>query len=407
VTQSRADLGASPVDEKDNPTPEWIESLRSRFPTEDFVDRALTRKLRLRHGGPHRTQPPEVIVERLRGFLNQRITPGFDLTEVRPLAGGSSKEQYRFRLRWEDESGAPRDEQFVLRLQPAASIVETHRMREFQAMRSLGSAVPVPEVFWVDAEGDELGQPALISQFCSGVTKPPVEGQITGPHQHFGPKYRALLAPQFVRDLARISTFDWRDSDLSSLDKPTEGTNESLLWGLNCWERIWEEDSIEACPLITVATKWLRDNAPPVDHVSIVHGDYRGGNFLFRPDDGTITAQLDWELVHLGDRHEDLAHTISSAFMEPDESGRLLISGLCPLEEFLEEYERLSRLPVDRKRLAYYTIYDDWKFSIMCLATTTRCAMGMKTHQDILLNWVSAAAPVLLRHLHQELRKQM
>lgn len=36
----------------------------------------------------------------------------------------------------------------------------------------------------------------------------------------------------------------------------------------------------------------------------LVHGDYRTGNFL--EQGGRITAILDWELVHLGDPHEDL-----------------------------------------------------------------------------------------------------
>lgn len=73
------------------------------------------------------------------------------------------------------------------------------------------------------------------------------------------------------------------------------------------WHRAWEEDRVEALPLVTLAAQWLRDNAPSVDRISIVHGDYRVGNFLFDPKDGRFTAIMDWELVHFGDRHEDLA----------------------------------------------------------------------------------------------------
>jgi aminoglycoside phosphotransferase (APT) family kinase protein len=39
-----------------------------------------------------------------------------------------------------------------------------------------------------------------------------------------------------------------------------------------------------------------------------VHGDYRSGNFLLDEGSGRITATLDWESGHLGDRHADLAY---------------------------------------------------------------------------------------------------
>ncbi len=53
------------------------------------------------------------------------------------------------------------------------------------------------------------------------------------------------------------------------------------------------------------ADRWLQDNCPQPPRRTIVHGDYRIGNFI--EDKGRITAILDWELTHLGDPHEDLA----------------------------------------------------------------------------------------------------
>jgi aminoglycoside phosphotransferase (APT) family kinase protein len=392
------------MDAKQAPTESWIEAIRHRYPTERFVDLALTRKLK-RRGLPYSIPSVALVAERLDAFIARRLDTSFVVSDVKPLTGGSSKAQFSFRLNWEDKHRGACEESLVLRLQPGESIVETHRQREFEVMREMTGRVAVPRVRWVDPEGDEFGEPALISVFCQGVTRPPRDGQITGPHQNFGPQYRNWLAPQFMRDLALISSFDWRKAQLPSLDKPAEGTTEAVVLGINWQERVWAEDSVEECPLISVAARWLRANAPPVDHVSVVHGDYRGGNFLFRPEDGEITAQLDWELVHLGDRHEDLAHTLNPVFMEKDERGRLLVSGLCTREEFLEGYERQSGLPVDLKRLAYYDIFCNWRSSIMCLGTATRCALARKTHQDILLGWISTLAPIVMRNLHDALSK--
>ena len=58
-------------------------------------------------------------------------------------------------------------------------------------------------------------------------------------------------------------------------------------------------------PLADYGIRWLKAHQPEAPCVTIVHGDYRTGNFL--EVGGRITAILDWELVHLGDPHEDLA----------------------------------------------------------------------------------------------------
>ena len=218
-------------------------------------------------------------------------------------------------------------------------------------MAAVRAVIPVPAVHWCDPEGAELGQPALIASFCEGVTRPPREGAYT-PRQGFGPRYRALLGPQFVRYLAELAKFDWRSSEVSAFDPPPMHSSEGVIKAINWWQRVWEEDCVEPYPLMTIAAQWLRENAPPIDHVSFVHRDFRGGNFLFRPADGKITAVLDWELVHLGDRHEDLAYFFSPLFSEIDENGVELMGGLYPRDEFIRLYEALSGLPVDPVRLA-------------------------------------------------------
>jgi aminoglycoside phosphotransferase (APT) family kinase protein len=385
---------------KQSPSEEWIEALRARYPTERTVDAALTRKLRCRSGPPHRSQSVERIAERLSVFLGRRLPGPFTLTGVRALTGGSSKEQYFFQV---DRPGEP-STQYVLRLQPAESIVETHRLREFQAIRALQDVIPVPEACWVDPEGEELGQAALVTRFCAGVTRPPSAGAIERPRKGFGPEYRRLLAPQFVDALAKLGNFDWSSADLSAFDAPAAGTNEGVIAGINWWERVWEEDSVEPMPLMTLAAIWLRDHAPPIDRVSMVHGDFKGGNFLFMPDSGRVTAYLDWELVHLGDRHEDLAYFLKPMFREPDEEGALLVGGLMSREEFLSEYERLSAMSIDPARLAYYEVFVNWRSAVICLATAARCAIGQKTHQDVRVGWIGTASPQSLSELHAALQ---
>jgi aminoglycoside phosphotransferase (APT) family kinase protein len=260
----------------------------------------------------------------------------------------------------------------------------------------LKGTIPVPDVHWLDEDGTELGQPALISSFCEGVARPPSEGLITGPTGGFGARFRGLLAPQFVRYLAALGTFDWSRADLGSLDKPKVGSNEAVIWAINWWQRVWEEDALESVPMMTAAAHWLRENAPPVDRISLVHADYKGGNFLFLPDTGRFTAILDWELAHLGDRHEDLALVLDPLYGERDDDGTILAAGLLPAETFLSEYERLSGLPVDRARIHYYRVFTSWRSAVISGATASRCATGAKTHADLLLACVASCCwPVM------------
>jgi aminoglycoside phosphotransferase (APT) family kinase protein len=260
---------------------------------------------------------------------------------------------------------------------------------------------------WIDSEGEVFGQPGMISSFCEGVARPPTEGLITTSTAGYGARYRKLLAPAFVGNLAKYHTFDWSKAELDSLDVPTAGTNEGVIWAINWWARVWEEDSLEANPLITVVTQWLRDNAPPIDHISLVHADYKGGNFLFDPKTAAVTAVLDWELVHLGDRHEDLSFALLPLNAEVDEAGETMVCGLCSKEYFLGEYQRLSGLSVDPKRLHYYQVFTAWRSAIISMSTAARCALDHKTHNSVLLCYSAYAASPLIAYFHTLLKEEL
>lgn len=75
-----------------------------------------------------------------------------------------------------------------------------------------------------------------------------------------------------------------------------------------------------------------------------------------------------------------------NAYRHRSEDGKdELMSGFLPLSQYLEEYERLSGLPVDRKRLQYYRVLVSYMSVVTCGATGYRFALGGKTHQDIVV----------------------
>lgn len=400
---SMLDAAAVRGDAKQTPTEAWIAEVRARFPTERTVDDALTRKLRNRSGPPFRPSSLDEVAAQLRAFFDDHV-PGARVSDVAPLGGGASKEQYRFALAEPGQDAAT----YVLRREPPESVVETHRLREYEVMNAVLGEIPVPPARWVDPDGRWFGRPALISGFVSGITKPPgATGNVTGLGTGFAPEWQERLGPQFIELLARIHMFDWRSASLGAFDVPEAGSTGGVLATINWWDRVWEEDSIEPLPVIRLAAQWLRANAPPIDRITIVHHDFRPGNFLFDPDTGAVTAVLDWELAHLGDYHEDIAWSLQEGYGYRDEQGRFIVCGLIDRETFLERYEALTGFPVDRDKIDYYMIMNTWKSAIIVLATGIRCVAGGKSHQDILLSWLAGFGHVCIDALTRLLQEKL
>lgn len=390
-----------PTIDKDRPSPAWIAALRSRYRTETEIDRVLTRRMQRRAGPGYSPLPLDTLVRGVESLLRSRIGDDFRVAQARWLSGGASKLQMAFNLSW-DRPGVGREETpMVLRMEPAESIVETSRLREFQLIKAFQGVVPVPPVFWCDAGGEHLPYPALVYGFASGVTKPSAAASgVSGLGTHLPPPLRTELAPQFVEHLARIHTFDHAAADLSAFEAPQTGTTQCAEWGVNWWERVWEEDSDEDIPLMRVCAGWLRRNMPVLDRAGIVHADYRLGNFLFTEEDGRISAWLDWELGRIGDRHQDLAWTTSRAFGHLAEDGRTFLTcGLMPETQFLEAYEQASGLKVNPRTVHWYKVYNDYMMATLLLATGYRIAHGGKTHQDVLVTWLMGIGYMLLEEM--------
>jgi aminoglycoside phosphotransferase (APT) family kinase protein len=293
-------------------------------------------------------------------------------------------------------------------MEPAASVTESSRRREFEVLRAVGGTLSVPHAYWVDPDAEHLPYPAMICGFATGTAKPSSDpGKVTGLGQNYGPELRAKLAPQFVDLLAKLHRMEiGPEPSLASFRRPVLGSNESVIGQVNAFRRIWEEDRLEDEPMMAVVYKWLIRNAPPIDHISVVHGDYRSGNFLFDEDSGEITVWLDWEGASLGDRHQDLTYAALPIFQHYAEDGMTaLVSGMMPEEALYEAYVAASGLSVDPVRLQYFSVFNRYSVCVLLLAAAARSAACLATHQDILLNHVSAMGYLALSELGRYFRE--
>ena len=378
---------------RDRPDEGFIARMRSRFPTEREFDQMLTRKARQR-SLPRRTATTlKDFAACLDAFLRDHVEGQFEVSRLRWMSGGGSKIQLAFALNWDDPEAGRTNTDMVIRMEPQESLNATSRLRESQLLRAFAGTLPVPRVYWVDDEGRWFPEPSLIYAFAHGVTKPSaIEGKAGGVASDFGPRLRPLLGAQFVDHLATMHSFDFGDAELGAFDVPKLGSTESALWQLNRARRVWEEDRGEELPLLEIAANWLERNLPTLDRVSVLHGDYRAGNFLFDEPTGKITAWLDWERGYLGDRHRDLAWITIPQFGhytdDADNGTTYLVSGLVPLAEFYARYEAKSGLKVDPVKLRYYRIMNNYQLVASTLGTAYRVARLGRSHQDVLLTWI-------------------
>ena len=336
--------------------------------------------------GGYKPREAQDVAERLGHLLGALGVAGH-ARNVRRMGGGASKEQFLFEL--VDPSGSA--ERLVLRMDPLEGIVETSREREAEVISALAGIVPMPSVAFVDADGRHMGQPAMVTRFVRGDTKP--RDAVAGPPGVgivIGEQASAALIPQYIDNLVTIHGFDYASAALPSYAVPRAGTNQAALWQLNFWERVLEDDRTEASPLLTYVACWLRERAPVCAEPVLLHGDYRLGNFMFDQDTLEMTAILDWELAHIGDFHEDVAYSLEPLFCSRDAQGQPLIASMMPVRGFLDAYAERSGRVIDPAVLHWYQVLNSFKLSAMNFASAVRAARDGTNHQSAFLGFLSA-----------------
>ncbi len=357
---------------------------------EPKVEEALRRKRSSRGTAVQEPIELSVIGDRLDRFLASRIEGAHVIRDLRRLPGGASKEQFVFTLDWTVD-GESREERMVLRMDPLGSPVESARSREADVLRIVGEAVPVPTLYWSTDDDAELGAPALVSQLIEGVAGP-ADAPMTasGLGVTYGPRLRPILAEQFVRHLAELHRLDWEHHPMEAFERPRPGTTDAVDWRLAAIDRAWDDDAFEPHPTVAMTREWLWRNRPVVDRVSVVHGDYRNGNFLFEESTGRITGILDWELTYLGDRHHDLAYAMMEGWGERDpETGAFYCAALVPREDLIARYEAISGLSVDPVRLDYYLVLNMYWAVVAMVASLPRNAAERLTHLEVMGNFLT------------------
>jgi aminoglycoside phosphotransferase (APT) family kinase protein len=143
----------------------------------------------------------------------------------------------------------------------------------------------------------------------------------------------------------------------------------------------------EARPALEYVLNWLVDNDPGSHEVTLVHGDFRTGNYLVA--DGHLSAILDWEFAHWGDPHEDVGWFCAKCwrFANPD----LEAGGIAQRSALLEGYRSIGGNRLDEGQLPYWEILAAAKWAAIAVLQGDRYRLGGEASIELALTGLMAS----------------
>ena len=311
----------------------------------------------------------ESLTTRLRAYLASRWphVDALDVRDVRQIPGGASRETFSIELAYR-EDGRDVVQRVILRRDPASSLIDTERALEYRTYAAIHPTdVPVPRPILLEEDPRHLDRPFSLMEEIPGCE--------TAIQQFTTPHYAPLRQ--------KIGHAKWTIlGRLAALDPLALGANEFMevpsrqtcaRRELDYWAGVIAKDAMSPQPVAEATVRWLRRQMPPPAwKMSLVHGDFRSGNFLYDRQ-GTIRGVLDWEMAHLGDPLEDLAWSLDPLWGWPE---RHLAGGLLPPDEAIRIWEAASGLEVDRQAFRWWQVFASLKALAIWISSTEDFANG-------------------------------
>lgn len=319
------------------------------------------------------------ISTRFAAYLQHRMPAASNVvvSGLSRIYGGASRETYRLQATWE-EGGAKVERPLILRRDPVASLIETERDIEYNAYVAFHpTGLPVPEPLFLETDLKWLDRPFFVMEQITGAA--------AGSAFNADPygEHRERVGEQFWTHLGKIASADPKVIGFAdNLDAVAPA--DSWKRELDKWEKVIDEDELCPQPIARAGIRWLRRNPPPpAQKISVVHGDYRTGNFLFN-DEGNVTAILDWEMCHLGDPLEDIGWALSRLWSVEEDSRP---GGMIDREDALRIWQEASGLKIDAKALLWWEIFNTVKGLAIWISAAKEYESG--TSRDPILAFAS------------------
>ena len=276
-----------------------------------------------------------------------------EVTGVRPLPGGASRESWDVRVRMAGDARRPVAERRLILLRDVgrARYPDKNVAVEAAAMTAARLAgVPVAEVYDYgagDEPGDEqgaLGQAYLLMERLDGETIP-----------------RRLL-----RDEAYAAARPGLARRLGEVLARIHQVNPDSVPGLPRLDALGQvtglyEAFAEPRPALEIGLRWLAGHRPAPAADALVHGDFRTGNLMIGADG--LHGVLDWELAHRGDPRQDLGWLCTKAWRFGSASP---VGGFGARADLMAGYAAGGGTPPDEETQRWWELYGTVRWALLC-----------------------------------------
>lgn len=275
---------------------------------------------------------------------------GEEVSSLVRLSGGASRETWSFDAIGPDGTASGR---ILQRRRPSSSDLTGDVALEADLLRAAAATgVPVPAVVASgDGEHDAMGAPWMV---CDRVAGEALPRHLLRDEAFAG--VRPGLAFACGAAMARIHTIDPAPFG-DRLDAEDHIARLREVLDLASGDH----------PALEAGLRHLERRPPPERPPALVHGDFRTGNLLVRPDADAapgLSAVLDWELAHLGNPIEDLGWFCVRAwrFGAPHRAG-----GFGSIEELLAGYASVSGVRVEPDELDWWELFGTLRWGVICV----------------------------------------
>ncbi len=295
------------------------------------------------------------------------------VTGLQPLTGGAIQENWKFDC---IIAGGPSQgsHAFVLRSDaPSAVATSLSRSQEFAVLRvAFEAGVTVPEPRWLCDDPSVIGRAFYIMRLVEGIALGPkvVKDQSLGGD-------RESLGKQLGRELAKIHAIHPLLAALDFLKIPDSHPAMDTIHTL----RHHLDNIGEARPVLEWGLRWAQLNLPKVREITLVHQDFRTGNYLV--DSSGLKGVLDWEFAGWGDPMSDIGWFCAECwrFSRPD----LEAGGICSRELFYQAYEEYAKQPIDEEAVLFWELIAHIRWAVIALQQSHRHLSGGQQSLELAL----------------------
>jgi len=305
--------------------------------------------------------------QRLAGFVTRASgARAAVIVALEPMSGGAVQENWALDV---EIDGKLR--RWVLRTDATATVRESlTRAQEFAVLKVAHEArVLAPEPLFLCDDPAVTGRLFFIMERLPGVAA----GHKLTRDSKLVPDGRGL-ARELAANLARLHRITRARAGLEFL--PTMLARDCIAH-----YRSYLDTLSRAYPALEWGLRWCEINAPQREDTTLVHRDYRTGNYLVH--DGRLAGVLDWEFTAFGNPLEDIGWFCARCwrFARPD----LEAGGIAGLGDFVAEYEQVSGHRVMPGDLRYWQVMAHVRWAIIALQQVERHLSGTQRSLELAL----------------------